>query len=92
MEPLTEDRMLMNKKQESFPLKGNAIFDHGLFAIYSGLEGGRCGVRRGVGGGWQFLGSLLCEAHDYMCIMTYAHNLLAYFAHRDPNAYFCFLV
>lgn len=51
MEPLTEDRMLMNKKQESFPLKGNAIFDHGLFAIYSGLEGGRCGVRREGGGG-----------------------------------------
>ena len=51
MEPLTEDRMLMNKKQESFPLKENAIFDHSLFAIYSGLQGGRCGVRRGVGGG-----------------------------------------
>lgn len=47
-------------------------------------EGGR--------GGGQFLGSLLCEAHDYMYIITYTHNLLAYFAHRDPNAYFCFLV
>ena len=46
----------------------------------------------GGGGGAQFLGSLLCEAHDYMYIITYTHNLLAYFAHRDPNAYFCFLV
>ena len=39
MELLTKDRMLMNKKQEAFPLKGNTIFDHGLFAIYSGPEG-----------------------------------------------------
>lgn len=45
----------------------------------------------GVGGGG-YLGSLLCEAYDYMYIVTYTHNLLAYFAHRDPNAYFCFLV
>lgn len=44
------------------------------------------------GGRGQFLGSLLCEAHDYMYIITYTHNLLAYFAHRDPNAYFCSLV
>ena len=40
----------------------------------------------------KYLGSLLCEAYDYMYIVTYTHNLLAYFAHRDPNAYFCFLV
>ena len=39
MELLTEERMLMNKKQEAFPLKGNTIFDHGLFAIYSEPEG-----------------------------------------------------
>ena len=43
-------------------------------------------------GGGEYLGSLLCEAYDYMYIVTYTHNLLAYFAHRDPNAYFCFLV
>ena len=46
----------------------------------------------GGGGGGGYLGSLLCEAYDYMYIVTYTHNLLAYFAHRDPNAYFRFLV
>ena len=46
----------------------------------------------GGGRGGGYLGSLLCEAYDYMYIVTYTHNLLAYFAHRDPNAYFCFLV
>ena len=44
------------------------------------------------GGGGQFLGSLLCETYDYIYIITYTLNLLAYFAHRDPNAYLCFLV
>ena len=39
MELLTEERMLMNKKQEAFPLKGNTVFDYGLFAIYLGREG-----------------------------------------------------
>lgn len=37
-------------------------------------------------------GSLLCEAYDYIYIITYTLNFLAYSAHRDPNAYLCFLI